>query len=463
MLLLLRGRLVLLWCRLMLLWRRLVLLLLRSRLVLLWCRLALLLLLRSRLALLLLLWSRLTLLLLLRSRLALLLRSRLALLLLLRSRLALLLLLWSRLALLRSSLALLRGFLALLRSCLPFRRRLPWGLLGRTCSGGLIPVWLVLVWLVAGGFVTGRFIAASRLSCILTRFRRAALLRGSLIACLQRRWSPHVTICRERLVDDRAGGTAMVDTRKLSPIRAGSTLILHLRPHGCGTRLTQRRQFRGSRSHLDSTRSAVETHSAAAPVVTANGAVVGVVHHGGIHIVDRAVVVEVAATPVAALVTVADVAKAVVDAAIEADVLTPVATVEPVVVMPEAPVAGCPQSALVGSLNPHAGHPVIVSLSIGPVAGRPEIVVAGSRRLIVVGQRRRRLGSGIHRLLSVTRIFQRLIRCLVVVASRAGWRRTLLGTVRRWRLAVVGGGVSSGRRSTRACGCGGQVGRCRVR
>ena len=199
----------------------------------------------------------------------------------------------------------------------------------------------------------------------------------------------------------------MIDVRKLSPIGAGGTLILHLRRHGRGMRRTQRRQFRRSGSHLDSARSAVETHTGAASVATAttaNGAVVDVMHDRDVHIVDRAVVVEVAATPVPPLVAEADVTKTVVDAAIVADVLTPVATVEPVVVMPVAPVARCPQCALIGSLNPHAGHPVIISLSPGPVARRPEIVVAGSLRLVVVGQRRRRLVSGIHRLLSVTRI-----------------------------------------------------------
>ena len=170
-----------------------------------------------------------------------------------------------------------------------------------------------------------------------------------------------------------------------------------------------------------------------------------------------------AAAPVAALVAVAGVAKAVVDAAIEADILTPVAAVEAVVVMVVAPVAWRPQSALVGSLNPRAGHPVVVSLIPGPVAGRPEIAVAGSLRLIVVGQRRRRLVGGILRLLSVTRIFHRLIRCLVVAATRIRRRRALLSVVTRWRRGALLIAVLRGRLSARVCGNGGQVGRRRVR
>jgi len=109
----------------------------------------------------------------------------------------------------------------------------------------------------------------------------------------------------------------------------------------------------------------------------------------------------VAAAPVTALVAEANVAKTVVHAAIEANILAPVAAVKPVVVMPVAPVAGRPQGTLVGSLNPHAGHPVVVALRPGPIAGRPEIIVAGRLRLVIVGQRRRRLVCGIRRLLAV--------------------------------------------------------------
>ena len=228
---LLRRRLVLLWRCLVLLrsGRCLMLLLLR-------CCLALLLLLGSCLALLLLLRSRLTLLLLLRSRLALLLLlgSCLTLLLLLGSCLALLLLLGSCLALL----LLLRSFLALLL------------LLGRR---------LALLLLLR-----------SFLALLLLLRSRLALLRCSLIARLQRRWGPHIAICSERLADGCAGWTALVNARELSPIGAGRMLILHLRRHGRRMRLTHRRQFRGSRLHLDSARSAVETYPTAASAVAAD-------------------------------------------------------------------------------------------------------------------------------------------------------------------------------------------------
>ena len=234
---LLRRRLVLLWRCLVLLrsGRCLMLLLLR-------CCLALLLLLGSCLVLLrcclvlLLLRCRLTLLLLLGSCLALLLllRSRLTLLLLLRSRLALLLLLGSCLTL-----------LLLLGSCLALM-------------------------LLLGSCLALLLLLRSFLALLLLLRSRLALLRCSLIARLQRRWGPHIAICSERLADGCAGWTALVNARELSPIGAGRMLILHLRRHGRRMRLTHRRQFRGSRLHLDSARSAVETYPTAASAVAAD-------------------------------------------------------------------------------------------------------------------------------------------------------------------------------------------------
>ncbi len=168
-------------------------------------------------------------------------------------------------------------------------------------------------------------------------------------------------------------------------------------------------------------------------------------HHRDVDVVDGAVVIEVASAPVTALVAESHVAKAVVDAAIVADVLAPVARVKPVGVIPVAPIAGGPERALVGSLNPGAGHPVVAVLrGPGPIAGRPDIVVAGSRGLVVVRQRWRRLGSGVFRLLPVTGIVRRLVR-------------------RRSTLLVARIGVGLILRTAGIVWNGGHVGRRRVR
>ena len=502
-LLLLRRRLtllLLLWwsLALLLLWRRLTLLLLdglvlllllnglvlllllllgRLMLLLLLYRLMLLLLLLNCLVLLLLLLGRLMLLLLL-YRLMLLL-----LLLLLLGRLLLLLMLLLRGGLmlrgLRSNLAVLllllrreRVLLLLRRQLAMLRSRSHWSLLVGNRSAWFIPIGLALtrlvsVQLVFSRLIPGRFIAVDWLRGILRPLSLAALLRSFLIARLQSRRSSHVVVCRKRLADREAGRTAMIHTGKLSPIGAGGALILELRRHGRGMRRMQRRQFCGSRTHLHSARSAVEADASAAPaatpVVAADRAAINVALDGDVYVVDGAVVVEVAATPVTALIAEADIPEPVVDAAIEAHVLAPVAAVEPVVVMPVAPVARRPQSALVGSLDPHAGHPIIVSLRPGPVAGGPEIIVAGRLRLVVVGQRWRRLVGGIHWLLAVSGVLLRLIRLLAIIAAPIRRRSALLAVVTYLQRRALLIAVLLGRLCARICGCGGHVGRSRVR
>ena len=173
------------------------------------------------------------------------------------------------------------------------------------------------------------------------------------------------------------------------------------------------RQFCGPGAHLQSALSAVEAHTSAAAVVSADSAVVNVMHHGNVHIVNGAVVIEVPAAPVAALVADADIAEAVIHAAIEADMRTPVATVKAITVIVVAPVAGRPERALVGSLHPSAGNPIIAALTPAPVAGRPQIAVAGRRRLVVVGQGRWRLIGVFDRLRAVAGIVRTLIRGLI--------------------------------------------------
>ena len=98
-----------------------------------------------------------------------------------------------------------------------------------------------------------------------------------------------------------------------------------------------------------------------------------------------AVVPEAAAAPVSAVETDAEVAEAVVDAAVVADVGSPVAGVPEVSVVAVAPVAGRPESAGVGSENPGARNPFVTLAGPYPVAGRPDIAVAGGGWLFVVG------------------------------------------------------------------------------
>ena len=244
------------------------------------------------------------------------------------------------------------------------------------------------------------------------------VLRVSLVARLDLRRHADIVIGLKGLVDGHAGRAAMVDIGKLSPVAASNVLVLELRPHGRSMLLVASRQLGGPSSDLQPTRSAVEADTDAAPVLVAHWAVIDVVYDVDVDIVVRTVVVEMAAAPVAALVAKSYIAKAVVYAAIVADVGTPVAAVKAVAVMVIAPIARGPKSALVGSLDPHAGHPVISAITPSPVAGRPEVVVAGSGRLVVFGQRRGRLIRVFNRLSAIAGIVRALV--IVLVGSLVG-------------------------------------------
>lgn len=219
---------------------------------------------------------------------------------------------------------------------------------------------------------------------LLRRRHRTLLLLGrGLIVRLQRSRSVDVAVGRERLADDQTGRAAMVDADKLSPIGAGCVLILQLRPHGWSVLLMAGGQFSGSGSDRQATLASDETDTG--PAILTDRMLVDVVHDVDVNVVDRAIVIKMTTSPITALITDTDIAEAVVHTAIVADVRSPIATVETVPVIVVAPVAWSPQSALVGGLNPHAGHPIIAALTPCPIAGSPEIIVSRSRRLFVVG------------------------------------------------------------------------------
>ena len=110
--------------------------------------------------------------------------------------------------------------------------------------------------------------------------------------------------------------------------------------------------------------------------------VVGGVNHALVHAHNRGVVGKLIAAPFSTCKTDAPVPIAVVHAAVVADVAAPVAPMEPVSAAVPVPVVGRPQGALIGSLNPGAGNPVVVPVSIVPVAGNPHQVRAEDRRAV---------------------------------------------------------------------------------
>lgn len=116
---------------------------------------------------------------------------------------------------------------------------------------------------------------------------------------------------------------------------------------------------------------------------------IGVVDVADVHLGDGAVVVVVIASPVAAHEAVAEVAVAVGDAAVEADVGAPVAGMPPPKTSSPAPIARRPEDADGRGEDPGARDPVIAVRPVGPVARGPDIAGAGAEGLGVIGERRR--------------------------------------------------------------------------
>ena len=106
-------------------------------------------------------------------------------------------------------------------------------------------------------------------------------------------------------------------------------------------------------------------------------------HHGR-------VVGEDAAPPEAAGKADAAVPKAVIHAAVVADVRAPVAIIEPVMATEPAPVAGSPQRSNIRSRYPRAWNPEVAVRAIGPVTGRPHQPRLGADGLLINRQRWRR-------------------------------------------------------------------------
>src|ERR1700683_657142 len=135
---------------------------------------------------------------------------------------------------------------------------------------------------------------------------------------------------------------------------------------------------------------AVETH--AAGVVNRHPFVVDVVNLRDVYVVDCRVVVEMIVVPTSAVVATSEISETIVNSAIEPDSQSPIATVENVSSVAPTPVRRRPQVPHFGRQHPRSRHPVITATIVGPspVAGGPNITVAGTNGLIVNRNFRRR-------------------------------------------------------------------------
>jgi hypothetical protein len=182
-------------------------------------------------------------------------------------------------------------------------------------------------------------------------------------------------------------GSAPVHVVELLAVLCSLALILDLRRHGRYARAAVGCDLRRLRTNVDATTTAVVGDAVDGRVVDDDRAVIDVGDPRGVDAVHSAVVVEVVALPITAVIAASRIAEAVVDAAVEANVRTPEAAVKDVAAAEESPISGGPESSIEGWSAPGAGNPVVARRSVSPVPGSPEIVGSGGFGLFVFGQR----------------------------------------------------------------------------
>lgn len=180
------------------------------------------------------------------------------------------------------------------------------------------------------------------------------------------------------------GGTASVCCIELRVVLGSLALVLKLGCHWRGAGAAHGCEFSGLRTYGQAASASVVGD--AGVVIDDDGSVVDVSDVVNVDAVDGPVVVEAVSVPVAAVIAVAGVSEAVVDASVVADVRAPEAVVEAVVVAVEEPVAGGPEGPVIGGGDPGPGNPVVAGGSVAPVAGGPEVVGRGGWGLIVDGE-----------------------------------------------------------------------------
>src|SRR5208283_3981819 len=157
------------------------------------------------------------------------------------------------------------------------------------------------------------------------------------------------------------GWPALIDRRAQLPVRAGLFEMLRLCRYRCNVPPLPPPFLFRRRAPLDAARSAVVTDTIDGDVVVDHRLVVHVVNVDDIDIGHGAVVKEVSAVPASACETHAEIAEAVVDAAIEADMWSPVSFMEEEPAAFPSPPGRGPQETDFRGQNPGSRNPVIIT------------------------------------------------------------------------------------------------------
>src|SRR5208337_1162224 len=183
----------------------------------------------------------------------------------------------------------------------------------------------------------------------------------------------------------------LAHVRRRALLRVGSRRLrmLSLSRYRRDMSLTRRSLVFGPWTRADSTIAAVVTD--VAHVVVDHCGVINVVNFIHVYVVHGAIVEKVSVIPTPAFVTLTEIAEAVINSAIEAHVRAPIAVIENKSVAAPTPIGWSPQETDFRRHHPSSWHPVVIVdvVIVGPVARGPKITVAGTKRLLIDGQRGR--------------------------------------------------------------------------
>jgi hypothetical protein len=234
---------------------------------------------------------------------------------------------------------------------------------------------LIFVWLIRALVV-----------CPLVVIRPLFRTRIPAVLCTSvPRWRCMAEIARPRRC--RISRPPVVHGCELRPVLRRRMLVLHLRRSCLNVMIVLRRHFSLRRTRVDSPSPAVKAH--VTRVIYHYGPVICVVNDVHVHVAVSAVVSKYAVVPIAALVANAHVPEAIVNAAVEADVRSPVPRMPQIHAVTPTPISRRPQETNLRRHHPRAWYPVIIVTIPRPIPGRPNVPITRARWLRIHRQGRR--------------------------------------------------------------------------
>ena len=204
-----------------------------------------------------------------------------------------------------------------------------------------------------------------------------SLSRTGRTSCFHARATEH-----SRMRRCRYGRLPVIGGRKHRPIRARLALMMHLHFGRLEVAFSRSCQLSRRRPGRHASRATVVCCADHRPLVH-HRPFIHVVYDVHIYVGYRSVVIELSPAPVSARIPDSCVPVPVVDSAIKAHVRTPVSPVPRIYAAGPAPVARRPQQPYGRWQYPCAGHPVVPSRAVCPVARCPDVTGPRNHRLCV--------------------------------------------------------------------------------